>query len=147
MCPYSWYRRQEYGFRAAIFFSAATLAGAFGGLLAVRHFFPPKHSRVHVPLFPIRQAGLSQMAGVGGKGGWAWIFIIEGLVTVVAGVLSFFIIQDFPDTARFLTEEERTFVVRRLQADGQISAAGEKLKWRYVWQAIADWKTWLGSEF
>ncbi|EPT03013.1 hypothetical protein FOMPIDRAFT_126735 [Fomitopsis schrenkii] len=118
-----WYRRQEYGFRAAIFFSAATLAGAFGGLLA---------------------AGLSQMAGVGGKGGWAWIFIIEGLVTVVAGVLSFFIIQDFPDTARFLTEEERTFVVRRLQADGQISAAGEKLKWRYVWQAIADWKTWLG---
>lgn len=94
----------------------------------------------------IRQAGLSQLAGVGGKGGWAWIFIIEGLITVVAGVISFFIIQDFPDTARFLTEEERTFVVRRLQADGQISAAGEKLKWRYVWQAMTDWKTWLGSE-
>ena len=64
----------------------------------------------------------------------------------MAGVLSFFIIQDFPDTARFLTEEERTFVVRRLQADGQISAAGEELKWTYIWQALADWKTWLGSE-
>ncbi|TFY63768.1 hypothetical protein EVJ58_g3074 [Rhodofomes roseus] len=86
-----WYKRQEFGFRTAVFFSAATIAGAFGGLLA---------------------AGLSQLAGVGGKGGWAWIFIIEGLVTIVAGVLSFFIIQDFPDTARFLTEEERTFVVR-----------------------------------
>ena len=61
-------------------------------------------------------------------------------------MLSFFIIQDFPDTARFLTEEERTFVVRRLQADGQIDAAGEKLKWRYVWKALTDWKTWLGSK-
>ncbi|KAH9832608.1 MFS general substrate transporter [Rhodofomes roseus] len=118
-----WYKRQEFGFRTAVFFSAATIAGAFGGLLA---------------------AGLSQLAGVGGKGGWAWIFIIEGLVTIVAGVLSFFIIQDFPDTARFLTEEERTFVVRRLQADGQVSATGEKLKWQYVWQALIDWKTWLG---
>lgn len=104
-----------------------------------------KPLRAHVPVLSIRQAGLSQLAGVGGKGGWAWIFIIEGLITVVAGVFSFFIIQDFPDTARFLTEEERTFVVRRLQADGQISAAGEKLKWRYVWQAMTDWKTWLGS--
>lgn len=107
---------------------------------------PSNLSRIHVTFLPTRQAGLSQLAGVGGKGGWAWIFIIEGLITVVAGVLSFFIIQDFPDTARFLTEEERTFVVRRLQADGQVSAAGEKLKWRYVWQALADWKTWLGSE-
>ena len=48
----------------AIFFSAATLAGAFGGLLA---------------------RGISEMKGVGGKPGWAWIFILEGLVTVLVG--------------------------------------------------------------
>lgn len=39
--------------------------------------------------------------------GWAWIFILEGSVTVVLGIVSFWIIQDFPDTARFLTESER----------------------------------------
>lgn len=39
--------------------------------------------------------------------GWAWIFIIEGLVTIVAALFSYWIIQDFPDTAKFLTEEER----------------------------------------
>lgn len=33
---HSWYKRSEFGLRAAIFFSAATVSGAFGGLLAVR---------------------------------------------------------------------------------------------------------------
>lgn len=47
-----WYKRSEFGIRAAIFFSAAALAGSFGGLLA---------------------AGIAQMKGVGGKPGWAWI--------------------------------------------------------------------------
>ncbi|CCM02520.1 uncharacterized protein FIBRA_04622 [Fibroporia radiculosa] len=117
-----WYKRSEFGLRAAIFFSAATVSGAFGGLLA---------------------AAISNMGGVGGKPAWAWIFIIEGLVTVVAGVMSIWIIQDFPDTAKFLTEAERTVVIRRLQADDQFSAAGEALKLRYIWKSLFDWKTWL----
>lgn len=87
------------------------------------------------------------MDGIGGKPAWAWIFILEGLVTVVAGAVSFWIIQDFPDNATFLTEPERTVVVRRLQADDQFSAAGEQLKLRYIWQSLADWKTWLCSAY
>lgn len=104
------------------------------------------------------------MDGVGGKPAWytilaftddktdhlfysrSWIFILEGLVTVIAGVASFFIIQDFPDNARFLTEPERAFIIRRLQADDQFSAAGETLKWKYIWQSVFDIKTWLGSK-
>ncbi|KAK0501593.1 MFS general substrate transporter [Armillaria luteobubalina] len=82
-----WYKRSEFGVRAAVFFSAATVSGAFGGLLA---------------------AAISNMEGVGGKPAWAWIFILEGLVTVITGVASFWIIQDFPDAAKFLSEKERT---------------------------------------
>ncbi|KAF8892211.1 major facilitator superfamily domain-containing protein [Infundibulicybe gibba] len=118
-----WYKRSEFGIRAALFFSAATVSGAFGGLLA---------------------AAISNMGGIGGKPAWAWIFILEGLATVIAGVASFWIIQDFPDTAKFLTEAERTVVVRRLQGDDQFSAAGEKLRMKYVWQGLLDWKTWVG---
>ena len=59
-----WYRRHECGYRMALFFSAATLAGAFGGLLA---------------------RGISEMHGVGGRPGWAWIFILEGLATLIVG--------------------------------------------------------------
>jgi hypothetical protein len=72
--------------------------------------------------------------------------ILEGLLTVIAGAASFWIIQDFPDTAKFLSEAERTVVVRRLQGDDQYSAAGEKLKWKYIMQSLVDWKTWIGSE-
>jgi glucose/arabinose dehydrogenase len=68
-------------------------------------------------------------------------------LTVVAGFASFWIIQDFPDTAKFLTEEERTLVIRRLQGDDQFSAAGENFRIKYVIMALKDWKTWLGSKF
>ena len=86
------------------------------------------------------------MDGIGGKPGWAWIFILEGLATVVAGSVSFWIIQDFPDTAKFLTDPERTVVIRRLQSDDQHSAAGEKLRRKYIWQSLSDWKTYLTSK-
>ncbi|KAI3608233.1 mfs transporter, partial [Moniliophthora roreri] len=89
-------------------------------------------------------AAIVQMDGVGGKPAWAWIFILEGLVTVVAGAFSFRIIQDFPDTAKFLTEAERTVVIRCLQDDDQISATGEKLRWKYIRMGFLDWKTWVG---
>jgi len=83
------------------------------------------------------------MDGIGGKPGWAWIFIMEGLITVVAGFLSFWIIQDFPDNAKFLSDAERTVIIRRLQGDDQYSAAGEKLRIKYILQSLTDWKTYL----
>ncbi|KAH8833207.1 MFS general substrate transporter [Flagelloscypha sp. PMI_526] len=118
-----WYKRSEFGVRAAVFFSAASVSGAFGGLLA---------------------AAIANMEGVGGKPAWAWIFLLEGIATVIAGIASFWIIQDFPDTAKFLTEAERVAVIRRLQSDDQFSAAGEKLRWKYIVQSLVDWKTWVG---
>lgn len=72
-----WYRRHECGLRMAIFFSAATLAGAFGGLLA---------------------RGISEMKGFGGRPGWAWIFILEGIVTIFIALFAKFIIHDSPET-------------------------------------------------
>ena len=75
----------------------------------------------------------------------SWIFILEGLATVLAGAASFFIIQDFPDTARFLSEEERTFVIQRLQTDNQFSAGGENLRWKNVQKSFTDYKTWLSA--
>lgn len=70
------------------------------------------------------------MDGVGGYAGWRWIFILEGLFTVIVGILSFWIIQggqsfvmrafgaieklasDFPESAKFLTTEERKHPMR-----------------------------------
>lgn len=53
-------------------------------------------------------AAIHNMDGIGGKPGWAWIFILEGLFTVLCAAASFFILEDFPETAKFLSETERT---------------------------------------
>lgn len=54
-------------------------------------------------------AAIHNMDGIGGKSGWAWIFILEGCLTVLCAIASFFVLQDFPETAKFLSEEERTY--------------------------------------
>ncbi|KAF8882837.1 major facilitator superfamily domain-containing protein [Infundibulicybe gibba] len=115
-----WYRRHECGFRMAIFFSAATLAGAFGGLLA-RY--------------------ISEMKGVGGRPGWAWIFILEGLVTIVVAFFAKWVINDSPATAKFLTPEERTEVVARLKADR--TSLADEYDTKYLFDALKDWKIWV----
>ncbi|KAM0445212.1 hypothetical protein ACHAO4_009917 [Trichoderma viride] len=126
-----WYCRHEIQFRQALFFSAASIAGAFSGLLAF---------------------AIAKMDGVAGLEGWRWIFILEGIVTVIAAVLAFFILQDFPETATFLTEEERAFVVFRLKYQAQAGnintdqvqvAQAEEFKWEYVWSAFKDWQIWV----
>lgn len=114
-----WYKRSEFGIRAAIFFSAAAVAGSFGGLLA---------------------AAIAQMNGIGGKHGWCWIFILEGLATILVGIASYWMVYDFPDEARFLSADDRARVIRRLRADKQSSAEHEEFKMSYFWAAVKDWK-------
>ncbi|RDL31338.1 uncharacterized protein BP5553_09547 [Venustampulla echinocandica] len=106
----------------AVFFSAAAVSGSFGGLLA---------------------AAIGKMDGLGGRPGWAWIFILEGLATVLFGFLSFFV-HDFPDTATFLTEQDRARVIRRPKLDNQSSVEHEEFEMAYLWAAIKDWKMYLG---
>ncbi|KAM0524847.1 hypothetical protein ACHAPE_000951 [Trichoderma viride] len=129
-----WYCRHEIQFRQALFFSAASVAGAFSGLLAF---------------------GISKMDGVGGLAGWRWIFILEGIATVLVAASAFFFLFDFPETASFLTEEERAFVIHRLKYQGQVQlladgtanqaqvAQAEDFQWKYVWQAFTDWQIWV----
>ncbi|KAL6893356.1 major facilitator superfamily domain-containing protein [Trichoderma evansii] len=124
-----WYCRHEIQLRQALFFSAASIAGAFSGLLAF---------------------GISKMDGVGGLAGWRWIFILEGIATVLVAASAFFLLHDFPETAKFLTEEERAFVIHRLKYQGQVQSAdqaqvaqAEEFQWKYVRQAFTDWQIWV----
>ena len=72
--------------------------------------------------------------------------VLEGLLTTIVGLMSFWIVQDFPDTAKFLTETERTFIIRRLQDDDQFSAAGEEFRLKYILASLKDLKTYVGSK-
>jgi len=116
-----WYKRSEFGIRAAVFFSAAAFAGSFGGLLA---------------------AAIAKMRGIGGRPGWAWIFILEGLATVIVGIISYWMVFDFPDEATFLNPADRARVIRRLKADQQASANHEEFKSTFLYASLRDWKTY-----
>ncbi|RPB00793.1 MFS general substrate transporter [Choiromyces venosus 120613-1] len=91
-----WYCKKEAQFRQALFFCAASMAGAFAGLLAV---------------------GLSKMDGLGGQEGWRWILIVEGLLTAAVAICAFFVVLDTPDRVKFLTKDEKEFLLRRLEVD------------------------------
>lgn len=84
------------------------------------------------------------MDGIRGISGWAWIFILEGLLTVLIGIVSFWLVYDFPDEAKFLSDDDRARVIRRLKLDQQSSASHEEFSMKYFWQAWSDWKMWLG---
>lgn len=71
---------------------------------------------------------------------------------VIVAILAFFVLHDFPETATFLTEEERAFVVFRLKYQGQVQskelgrplvAQAEEFEWKYVWSAFKDWQIWV----
>lgn len=116
------YRRDECGKRMALFFSAATLAGAFGGILA---------------------RGIAEMRGVGGLAAWSWIFVLEGLASIVVSVAAYFLIPSYPrSNPSFLTHAESTEVQRRLLADDNKDVTTIKTR-TYLRQALTDWKIWM----
>ncbi|KAF4237373.1 hypothetical protein CNMCM8980_005563 [Aspergillus fumigatiaffinis] len=124
-----WYPREKAQYRQALFFSSASIAGAFSGLLAY---------------------AISKMDGVGGYAGWRWIFILEGLLTVAVAFVAPFAIHDFPETATFLTEEERRWVIHKLRSQSgrdttQDGAVHEESRFRvrYVIDALTDWQIYV----
>jgi len=119
-----WYRRHEAQKRYSFFFSSTTLAGAFGGLLA---------------------SAIGKMDGMRGFRGWRWIFILEGLLTVLVSFSFFFLLPNFPEEVTWLNEEERAFVKARLQIDQGKSAAERPITLRDVGRIFKDPKIVVGG--
>ncbi|KAG7530603.1 hypothetical protein FFLO_04905 [Filobasidium floriforme] len=115
-----WYKPNELSKRLALFYSASLMAGAFGGLLA---------------------GVITQyMDGVGNTPGWQWLFVIEGLGTVVIAVGAVFVLPDYPSTTRWLSEREKKFAVARLVTNED---AADRLGHMQAFKAsVKDWKTW-----
>lgn len=91
-----WYRRSELTFRLGLYIVMAPLAGAFGGLLA---------------------SGILRLEKFGSTKSWEMIFAIEGIITIVLSVISFFTLTDRPETARWLSQEEKDLAVARVKSE------------------------------
>jgi hypothetical protein len=75
-------------------------------------------------------------------------FILEGILTVIVAIAAFFLLYDFPDTASFLTIEERAWAVHQLKyqgsrASGRLIPESEQFRWKYVRQALTDWQLYV----
>lgn len=54
------------------------------------------------------------MHGLANLSGWQWLFILEGIPAIIVGVVVYFYLPDYPETAKFLTPEEREFAAKRM---------------------------------
>ena len=122
------YQRHDMLFRIGLFYCAAPLSGAFGGLLAT---------------------GLAEIK-YGGYNRWPWIFIVEGIITVLFGILTVFFLPDTPSHAKFLTDEEKRIVVRRMHIDAhgtvqEETVDTETFSWHWVRLALLNTNTILLS--
>ncbi|KAJ6500774.1 major facilitator superfamily domain-containing protein [Mycena sanguinolenta] len=112
------YPRQRLQTRVSTFFSSASISGAFGGIMAY---------------------GIIHLNGKHGHSGWQWIFLIEGAITVVVGLVSFFFMPASPDHARFLNDEEKSYIKAKLREDGAISGdEADSFSWAEVGKAFVS---------
>src|SRR6202049_4005420 len=127
-------------------------AGFFPGmLLYFTYWFPRSHHARIVSGFlvglPVAVAlgapistGLLGLDGLFGLRGWQIMYIAEAIPTVVIGVLTFFVLTDRPEQAKFLTAEERNWLVTRLASERR---AKEAVRTFTLWQALVDPKVLL----
>ncbi|KAI6020422.1 major facilitator superfamily domain-containing protein [Pisolithus microcarpus] len=115
-----WYPEYKLIYRIALFTGAAAVAGAFSGLLAYAIGF---------------------MNNVGHLEGWSWIFILQGLATMVVCLVGVFGLVDYPDTAKFLSAEEKRFIEQQRTLDAE-NDDGEGTVAQQILSAFADWQVW-----
>ncbi|CAI7587647.1 unnamed protein product [Penicillium pancosmium] len=103
-----WYKRAEAQKRFTMYWSSVIFAGAFGGLLA---------------------SGIAKMDGMRGLENWRWIFLLEGIASILIGIFALFFCADFPQQASWLTEDEKAAVIAKTRnfEDDEVSVTKSDL--------------------
>ncbi|HZZ02227.1 MFS transporter [Paraburkholderia sp.] len=101
----------------ALFMAAIPVSGAIGG--------------------PVSGWIMQQLAGVHGLAGWKWLFLIEGIASLVVGIAAFFVLHDRIESVSWLNKEEKALLARDLEADAQTRAH------QTVRGAFTNPKVWL----
>ncbi|GJN73412.1 major facilitator superfamily transporter [Purpureocillium lilacinum] len=115
-----WYTRYEYGFRIAIFYSCAVAGSSFNRFIG---------------------DAILEFHGVAGLNSWSWIFILEGLVSLVVAGASYWLLHDYPDSSKFLKPSEKRIVTHRLIED--MCHLSDDFKFIHVKSALLDWHIWV----
>jgi len=116
----TWYKRHEVQKRLAVFYLSSIFLGGFSAIFAY---------------------ALTLIDPQGRLNGWQWIFIIEGIITIVLGLLTYMFVPDFPDKNRFLTEQQTQLILHRVEKDRGDSLP-DKMTWQKLRLHLSDWTMW-----
>ena len=114
-----WYPAARRARMTALFMSAVALSGVIGG--------------------PLSGWIMQSFAGLNGLKGWQWLFILEGLPSVLVGIVTFFYLDDSIKQAKWLTSEEKALLERNIVVE---NTGKQDLSIRAV---FADLRVWLMS--
>lgn len=92
-----WYPTERRARAFGTFMSASAIAGVLGG--------------------PLAGTIMTSMEGFHGLHGWQWLFIVEGIPSVLAGIVAYFYMIDRPDQAKWLSEGEKNLIRNALERD------------------------------
>lgn len=142
------YADTEFKFLLVRTLLGAAEAGFFPGMIYLTTLWFPQKNRASImglfymgaPLALTLGSPLSgallEMHGFLGKAGWYWMFMIEGMLAVVAGLFTFYWIVDTPDKARFLNQEEKQAIMLELAREEQTKVTS------HISEAIKNPKIW-----
>ena len=108
-----WYPSIRRGRVLALFMLGMPISGLMGG--------------------PIAGWVLSDLHNVGGLQGWQWLFIVEGVPAILLGFLVYFLVDDEPAKATWLSPAERDVVIRNVEAEGLHNRLGHQKSTLQSW--------------
>lgn len=144
---------EQFTFYVLRFLLGAAEAGFFPGvILYLTYWFPARRRAQMVAWFmtaiavsniigsPTSAAILQYFDGVNGLRGWQWLFLVEGVPSILMGVALFAFLTDTPAKAKWLSEPERQLVQARLA--GEEAGKGALGQKHSIAQVFADWRIW-----
>ncbi|TDV34084.1 D-galactonate transporter [Paraburkholderia caballeronis] len=144
------FARDATSFYVLRFFLGVAEAGFFPGIvLYLSNWFPSARRSQIIALFmtaipvsgaiggPLSGWVMTRFVNVGGMAGWKWLFLIEGLGSLVVGIAAFFLLYDRIDSVKWLSADEKA----RLTADLRRDAATRVP--HSVRGAFASGRVWL----
>jgi hypothetical protein len=149
-----WYKRFELQKRNTVFFLIGMLSSAFSGILGYLFSLLSGHG-VQAAYWlgphygPTKKAPLTPVSYGPGLSGWRWIFILQGVITVVIGIVGWYFIVDFPELAakpsktqkKFLNQDEVDFIVARIEEDRH-DVIAEEFNLKSYLSGAMDLKVW-----
>lgn len=129
------------------FLLGAAEAGFFPGIILYLSYWFPARQRAAVTAIFMAAAPLStvlgspvsgallEMHGLLGLSGWQWMFIVEAVPALILGVVVLFYMTDRPEKAKWLSDDERNWLMTTMNAESAKKAGTAS---HSVWRGLAD---------